>query len=84
MFFPLVHALPDFLFFHLEGWINLFSLPGSTHFEIIIPQLCVSQYCVIYDLEGSCNADKFKHLPPKLLVRGNSCAFQRIYFMFSQ
>jgi hypothetical protein len=37
-----VPALSTFLFFHLEGWIHLFSLPGSTHFEIIIPQLCVS------------------------------------------
>ena len=35
-----VPALSVFLFFPLEGWINVLSLPGSTHFEIIIPQMC--------------------------------------------
>jgi hypothetical protein len=37
-----VPVLSVFLFFTLEGWINLFSLPdGFTHFEIIIPQLFI-------------------------------------------
>jgi hypothetical protein len=37
-----VPVLSVFLFFTSEGWIHLFSLPdGFTHFEIIIPQLCV-------------------------------------------